>query len=248
MIKIKTDAELELIKVACKITGDTLKEVEKHIKPGVSTKQLDKIAYDYIVSLGAKPSFKHYQGYPATICASINEEVVHGIPSKHRILEEGDIISIDVGACYKGYHGDEARTFPVGKIDAKKKRLIKVTEESFFEGIKNIRAGSYVGDISHAVQTYVEKNGFSIVRELTGHGVGSELHEDPMIPNYGKMGAGAKLVKNMVVAVEPMVNMGERYVQFLPDGWTCVTRDKLPAAHYENTILITENGVEILTL
>ncbi len=248
MIKIKTDAELELIKVACKITGDTLKEVEKHIKPGVSTKQLDKIAYDYIVSLGAKPSFKHYQGYPATICASINEEVVHGIPSKHRILEEGDIISIDVGACYKGYHGDAARTFPVGKIDAKKKRLIKVTEESFFEGIKNIRAGSYVGDISHAVQTYVEKNGFSIVRELTGHGVGSELHEDPMIPNYGKMGAGAKLVKNMVVAVEPMVNMGERYVQFLPDGWTCVTRDKLPAAHYENTILITENGVEILTL
>lgn len=248
MIKIKTDAELELIKVACKITGDTLKEVEKHIKPGVSTKQLDKIAYDYIVSLGAKPSFKHYQGYPATICASINEEVVHGIPSKHRILEEGDIISIDVGACYKGYHGDAARTFPVGKIDAKKKRLIKVTEESFFEGIKNIRAGSYVGDISHAVQTYVEKNGFSIVRELTGHGVGSELHEDPMIPNYGKMGAGAKLVKNMVVAVEPMVNMGERYVQFLPNGWTCVTRDKLPAAHYENTILITENGVEILTL
>lgn len=248
MIKIKTDAELELIKVACKITGDTLKEVEKHIKSGVSTKQLDKIAYDYIVSLGAKPSFKHYQGYPATICASINEEVVHGIPSKHRILEEGDIISIDVGACYKGYHGDAARTFPVGKIDAKKKRLIKVTEESFFEGIKNIRAGSYVGDISHAVQTYVEKNGFSIVRELTGHGVGSELHEDPMIPNYGKMGAGAKLVKNMVVAVEPMVNMGERYVQFLPDGWTCVTRDKLPAAHYENTILITENGVEILTL
>ena len=248
MIKIKTDAELELIKVACKITGDTLKEVEKHIKPGVSTKQLDKIAYDYIVSLGAKPSFKHYQGYPATICASINEEVVHGIPSKHRILEEGDIISVDVGACYKRYHGDAARTFPVRKIDAKKKRLIKVTEESFFEGIKNIRAGSYVGDISHAVQTYVEKNGFSIVRELTGHGVGSELHEDPMIPNYGKMGAGAKLVKNMVVAVEPMVNMGERYVQFLPDGWTCVTRDKLPAAHYENTILITENGVEILTL
>lgn len=248
MIKIKTDAELELIKVACKITGDTLKEVEKHIKPGVSTKQLDKIAYDYIVSLGAKPSFKHYQGYPATICASINEEVVHGIPSKHRILQEGDIISIDVGACYKGYHGDAARTFPVGKIDAKKKRLIKVTEESFFEGIKNIRAGSYVGDISHAVQTYVEKNGFSIVRELTGHGVGSELHEDPMIPNYGKMGAGSKLVKNMVVAVEPMVNMGERYVQFLSDGWTCVTRDKLPAAHYENTILITENGVEILTL
>ncbi len=248
MIKIKTDAELELIRVACKITGDTLKELEKHIKPGVSTKQLDKIAYDYIVSLGAKPSFKNYCGYPATICASINEEVVHGIPKKHRILMEGDIISIDVGACYKGYHGDAARTFPVGKIDAKRKKLIKVTEESFFEGIKNIKSGSYVGDIAHQVQTYVEKNGFSIVRELTGHGVGSELHEDPSIPNYGKMGSGAKLVKNMVIAVEPMVNMGERYVQFMPDGWTCIARDRLPAAHYENTILITDDGVEILTL
>ncbi len=248
MIKIKTDAELELIRVACKITGDTLKEVEKHIKPGVTTKQLDKIAYDYIISLGAKPSFKNLYGYPATICASVNEEVVHGIPSKHKVLQEGDIISVDVGACYKGYHGDAARTFPVGKIDAKKKRLIKVTEQSFFEGIKNIRNGAYVGDISHQIQTYVEKNGYTIVRELTGHGVGSEVHEDPSVPNYGKAGAGAKLVNNMVIAIEPMVNMGQRYVQFLPDGWTCVTRDGLPAAHYENTILITENGVEILTL
>ena len=164
------------------------------------------------------------------------------------MLQEGDIISVDVGACYKGYHGDAARTFPVGKIDAKKKRLIKVTEQSFFEGIKNIRNGAYVGDISHQIQTYVEKNGYTIVRELTGHGVGSEVHEDPSVPNYGKAGAGAKLVNNMVIAVEPMVNMGQRYVQFLPDGWTCVTRDGLPAAHYENTILITENGVEILTL
>lgn len=248
MIKIKTDAEIELIRKACEITRDTLLEVEKHIKPNVSTKQLDKIAYDYIVSLGAKPSFKNYEGYPATICASVNEEIVHGIPSNNRILKEGDIISIDVGACYKGYHGDAARTFPVGKIDAKKKKLIKVTKESFFEGIKNIRAGSYVGDISNKIQTYVEKNGYSIVRELAGHGVGAELHEDPLILNYGKAGSGAKLVKNMVVAIEPMVNMGERYVQFLPDGWTCVARDGLPSAHYENTILITEDGVEILTL
>lgn len=248
MIKIKTDAELELQRVACKITKDTLIEIEKHIKPGVSTKQLDKIAYDYIVSLGAKPSFKNYSGYPATICASINEEVVHGIPKKHRILQEGDIISIDVGACYKGFHGDAARTFPVGKIDAKKKKLIKVTKESFFEGIKNIKPGSFVGDIGHQIQTYVEKNGFTIVRELTGHGVGANLHEDPSIPNYGKAGSGAKLVKNMVIAIEPMVNMGERFVQFMPDGWTCIARDGLPSAHYENTVLITEDGVEILTL
>lgn len=248
MIKIKTDAELEIQRVACKMTRDTLLEVEKHIKPGVSTKQLDKIAYDYIVSLGAKPSFKGYEGYPATICASINNEIVHGIPSKHRILQEGDIISIDVGACYKGYHGDAARTFPVGKIDAKLKKLIDVTKESFFEGIKNIRAGNFVGDISHQVQTYVEKHGYSIVRELTGHGVGTDMHEDPYVPNYGKAGSGAKLVKNMVIAVEPMVNMGTRYVQFMPDGWTCKTQDGLPAAHYENTILITEDGVEILTL
>lgn len=248
MIKIKTDAELELQRVACKITKDTLIEIEKHIKPGVSTKQLDKIAYDYIVSLGAKPSFKNYSGYPATICASINEEVVHGIPQKHRILQEGDIISIDVGACYKGFHGDAARTFPVGKIDAKKKKLIKVTKESFFEGIKNIKPGSFVGDIGHQIQTYVEKNGFTIVRELTGHGVGANLHEDPSIPNYGRAGSGAKLVKNMVIAIEPMVNMGERYVQFMPDGWTCIARDRLPSAHYENTVLITEDGVEILTL
>ena len=248
MIKIKTEAELELQRVACKITRDTLNEVEKHIKPGVSTKQLDKIAYDYIVSLGAKPSFKNYSGYPATICASINEEVVHGIPKKHRILQEGDIISIDVGACYKGFHGDAARTFPVGKIDAKKKKLIKVTKESFFEGIKNIKPGSFVGDIGHQIQTYVEKNGFTIVRELTGHGVGANLHEDPSIPNYGKAGSGAKLVKNMVIAIEPMVNMGERFVQFMPDGWTCIARDGLPSAHYENTVLITEDGVEILTL
>ncbi len=248
MIKIKTDAELELQRVACKITKDTLIEIEKHIKPGVSTKQLDKIAYDCIVSLGAKPSFKNYSGYPATICASINEEVVHGIPKKHRILQEGDIISIDVGACYKGFHGDAARTFPVGKIDAKKKKLIKVTKESFFEGIKNIKPGSFVGDIGHQIQTYVEKNGFTIVRELTGHGVGANLHEDPSIPNYGKAGSGAKLVKNMVIAIEPMVNMGERFVQFMPDGWTCIARDGLPSAHYENTVLITEDGVEILTL
>lgn len=235
------------MRIAGRITRDTLNMLEKHIKPNITTKQLDKLAYDYIISCGAKPSFKGYNGFPGSICASIDEEIVHGIPG-NRVLKEGEIISIDVGACYKGYHGDAARTFPVGKIDAKKKRLIKITKESFFEGIKDLRAGSFVGDISHRIQTYVEKNGYSIVRELVGHGVGQNLHEDPMVPNYGPTGAGAKLNANATIAIEPMVNMGERFVEFLPNGWTCSARDGKPSAHYENTVLIKEDGVEILTL
>lgn len=247
MIKYKTEKDLEIMRVACKITGDTLREVEKHIKPNITTKELDKIAYDYIVSKNATPSFKGLYGYPATICASVNEEIVHGIPSD-RVLKEGDIISVDVGACYKGFHGDAARTFAVGKIDAKKKRLIKVTEESFFEGIKGLKAGCYVGDISHRVQNYVEKHGYSVVRELIGHGVGRQVHEEPDVPNFGRAGSGARLNANATIAIEPMVNMGLRNVVFLSDGWTCVTRDGMPSAHYENTVLITQDGVEILTL
>lgn len=247
MIKYKTEKDLEIMRIACKITGDTLREVEKHIKPNITTKELDKIAYDYIVSQNATPSFKGLYGYPATICASVNEEIVHGIPGD-RVLKEGDIISIDVGACYKGFHGDAARTFPVGKIDAKKKRLIKVTQESFFEGIKGLKAGCYVGDISHRVQNYVEKHGYSVVRELIGHGVGRQVHEEPDVPNFGRAGSGARLNANATIAIEPMVNMRLRNVVFLSDGWTCVTRDGMPSAHYENTVLITEDGVEILTL
>ncbi len=247
MIKYKTEKDLEIMRIACKITGDTLREVEKHIKPNITTKELDKIAYDYIVSQNATPSFKGLYGYPATICASVNEEIVHGIPGD-RVLKEGDIISIDVGACYKGFHGDAARTFPVGKIDAKKKRLIKVTQESFFEGIKGLKAGCYVGDISHRIQNYVEKHGYSVVRELIGHGVGRQVHEEPDVPNFGRAGSGARLNANATIAIEPMVNMGLRNVVFLSDGWTCVTRDGMPSAHYENTVLITEDGVEILTL
>lgn len=247
MIKYKTEKDLEIMRIACKITGDTLREVEKHIKPNITTKELDKIAYDYIISQNATPSFKGLYGYPATICASVNEEIVHGIPSD-RVLKEGDIISVDVGACYKGFHGDAARTFPVGKIDAKKKRLIKVTQESFFEGIKGLKAGCYVGDISHRVQNYVEKHGYSVVRELIGHGVGRQVHEEPDVPNFGRAGSGARLNANATIAIEPMVNMGLRNVVFLSDGWTCVTRDGMPSAHYENTVLITEDGVEILTL
>ncbi len=248
MIKIKTDKEIELMRIAGRITKETLDLMKEHCKPNISTAELDKIAFDYIVSQGAWPSFKNYQGFPGSICASINEEVVHGIPRKDRVLKEGDIISIDTGACYKGYHGDAARTFPVGKIDSKKKKLIKVTEECFFEGIKGLKAGDFVGDISNRVQTHAEKNGYGVVRELIGHGVGKELHEDPQVPNYGISGSGAKLNKGAVIAIEPMITMGKRNVVFGENGWTVSTRDGLPAAHYENTVLVTENGVEILTL
>ena len=247
MINILTEKELVDMRIACQITRDTLLEVEKHIKPGVTTKQLDKIAHDYIVSRGAKPGFLHLYGFPASICASVDDVVVHGIPD-NTPLQEGQIISIDVGAKYKGLNGDAARTFPVGKIDAKKKRLIDITEKSFFEGIKNIKSGSFVGDISNQIQTFVEKNGYTIVRELEGHGVGRNLHEEPDVPNFGHRGAGARLMAGMTIAVEPMVNMGKRFVKFMPDGWTCKTRDGEPASHYENTILITQDGVEILTL
>lgn len=248
MIKIKSQEEIDLMREAGRITRDTLKVVENSIRVGISTKELDKIAYDYIKSQGATPSFKNYGGFPGSICASVNDTIVHVIPSNNIILKEGDIISIDCGAKYKGYHGDAARTFPVGKIDAKVKKLIKVTEQSFFEGIKDLKSGAFVGDISHRIQTFVEKNGYSIVRELVGHGVGSHLHEDPMVPNYGKAGSGPRLNANAVIAIEPMVNMGDKNVVFMSDGWTCKTRDGLPSAHYENTVLITESGVEILTL
>ena len=248
MIKIKSQEEIELMREAGRITRDTLKVVKDSIRVGISTKELDKIAFDYIKSQGATPSFKNYCGFPGSICASVNDTIVHGIPSNNIVLKEGDIISIDCGAKYKGYHGDAARTFPVGKIDAKVKRLIKITEQSFFEGIQDLKSGAFVGDISHRIQTFVEKNGYSIVRELVGHGVGKQLHEDPMVPNYGKAGSGPRLNANSVIAIEPMVNMGDKNVVFMSDGWTCKTRDGLPSAHYENTVLITENGVEILTL
>ncbi len=244
MIKIKTDKEIELLRIAGEITKNTLVEISKNIRVGVTTKMLDKIAFDYITSRNAKPSFLHLNGFPATICASVNEVVVHGFPDDTP-LREGDIVSIDVGACYKGYHGDSARTFPVGKISADKQKLIDVTKESFFEGIRGIKAGNTVGDISYRVQNYVEKFGFSVVRDMVGHGVGRELHEDPEVPNYGYAGLGPRLKANMVLAIEPMVNAGTYEVVI--QGWSCKTRDGKPSAHYENTILITETGVEILT-
>lgn len=247
MITIKSTQELEKMRKACTLTKQTLQLLETHIKPGITTLQLDAIAEDFIKSKGAKPSFKNYNGYPASICTSLNSVVVHGIPSKQAVLQEGDIISVDVGVNYQGYHGDSARTFLVGKVHPEVKRLVKVAEESFHQGIKGLKAGAYVGDISNRIQTYVEKHGFTVVRELVGHGIGKDLHEDPQVPNYGRKGGGAKLSAGMTIAIEPMINMGERNVIFLDDGWTCSTRDGLPSAHYENTVLITDEGVEILT-
>ena len=245
MIYVKTDKEIGLMKEACKITGDVLKLLEDKIKVGMTTKELDKIAYDYIVSCGAKPSFLGLYGFPATTCISIDEEVVHGIPSD-RVIEENMIVSVDVGAYINGFHGDAARSFYVGSISPEKKKLIDVTRECFFEGIKGICVGSALGDIGAQVQAHAEKNGFSVVRDMVGHGIGRNMHEDPSVPNYGKRRTGVRLRKNMTLAIEPMINMGRHEV--LIDGLNCVTKDGKPSAHYENTVLIGDNGVEILTL
>lgn len=248
MITIKSKSEIEKMRLAGKITGDVLKEIEKHIKPGISTKQLDKIAYNYIVSRGATPSFLNYNGFPGSICASPNDWVVHGIPSKSVILAEGDIISVDVGAYINGYHGDAARTFAVGKISDEAKQLIDVTKQSFFEGIKYAVHGAKLGDVSAAIQEYVESNGYSVVRDLVGHGIGRNMHEDPNVPNFGHKGRGVKLAAGMTLAIEPMVNAGEYGVCVLDDDWTVVTEDGSLSAHYENTILIGKDDCEILTL
>ena len=230
-----------------KILAQTLEMLEKEIRPGVSTKYLDKLAKEFILQHNAKPSFLRLYGFPACICTSIDEYVVHGIPSESDILQEGQIIGVDCGVKFKGFHTDAARTFAVGKISAEKQKLIDVTTQSFYEGINNLKAGARVGDIGAKVQRYVEKHGFSVVRDLTGHGVGKQMHEDPSIPNYGTMGLGAKIPANCTLAIEPMVNMGKYEVVF--NGmWDVRTKDKLPSAHYENTVLVTETGVEILTI
>ena len=247
MISIKTERELELMRKACKITAAARALAGEMVRPGVTTGEIDKAVHDFILSQGAKPSFLHYQGYPGSACISVNEVVIHGIPGK-QILREGDIVSVDVGAFYQGFHGDCAATFACGNISPEAKRLIDVTKQSFFEGIRFARQGYRVSDISHAVQTYVEANGFSVVRAFVGHGVGEHLHEEPSVPNYGAPGKGPRLVKNMTIAVEPMVNMGSYEVRVLRDGWTTVTADGKLAAHYENSILITDGEAEILTV
>ena len=232
---------------ACKITAAARALAGEMVRPGVTTGEIDKAVHDFIVSQGAKPSFLHYQGYPGSACISVNEVVIHGIPGS-RVLKEGDIVSVDVGACWQGFHGDCAATFACGTISQEAQRLIDVTKQSFFEGIRFARQGYRVSDISHAVQTYVEANGFSVVRAFVGHGVGEHLHEEPSVPNYGAPGKGPRLVKNMTIAVEPMVNMGSYEVRVLKDGWTTVTADGKLAAHYENSILITDGEAEILTV
>lgn len=248
MITIKTDAEIQLMRRANEIVAEALELVESKIKPGVNTKFLNDIVHDYLIKCNAIPSFLNYEGFPASICASVNEEVVHGIPRKDRILNEGDIVSIDVGSIYKGYNGDAARTFGVGRITEEKQRLIDVTRQSFFEGVKILKDGARLGDLGHAIQEYVESNGFSVVRALVGHGIGREMHEDPAVPNYGRQGHGVRLKSNMTIAIEPMVNAGTYEVNILDDDWTVVTADLMPSAHYENTVAITDNGVEILSI
>ncbi|MBE7081671.1 MAG: type I methionyl aminopeptidase [Clostridiales bacterium] len=248
MITIKTDAELNCMRESGRLTKNVLELLGKSIRVGMTTKELDKIAFDYIKSCGATPSFLGYGGYPASICASIDEMVVHGIPSDETIIKDGQLVSIDVGVIYNGWHGDAARTFMVGNVSEEKKRLVKVTEECFFKAIEHLSDGSPLGNIGYNVQTHAESNGYSVVRALVGHGIGREMHEDPSVPNYGKKGTGIRLKKGMTIAIEPMINMGSYQVDFLRDGWSVVTRDRLPSAHYENTVAITDNGVEILTL
>ncbi len=248
MITIKTDAEIALMREAGKLTRDVLDLIGSKIKVGMTTKDLDKIAYDYITSNGGTPSFLGYSGYPASICASIDEMVVHGIPSDDIVIKDGELVSIDVGVILNGWQGDAARTFMVGNVSEEKRKLVKVTEECFFKAIENLRDGTPLGNIGYNVQTHAEANGYSVVRALVGHGIGKEMHEDPSVPNYGKKGTGVRLKKGMTIAIEPMINMGVYQVDFMSDGWGVKTRDRKPSAHYENTVAITDNGVEILTL
>lgn len=246
MIICKTPREIEIMREAGRIVALTHQELKKHIVPGITTKELDKMAEAFIRKHDAKPSFKGYNGFTGSICASVNDELVHGIPG-NRVLNNGDIISIDIGAEYNGYHGDSAWTYAVGSIDEETQRLLDVTEESLYKGLNEARPGDRLSNISHAIQTYVEANGFSVVREYVGHGIGQDLHEDPQIPHYGPPNKGPRLKPGMVLAVEPMVNAGSRYVKTLADDWTVVTVDGRMCAHFEHTIAITEAGFEILT-
>lgn len=246
MIICKTPREIEIMRQAGRIVALTHEELKKHIRPGITTKELDVIAEQFILKQGAIPSFKGYNGFRGSICASVNDELVHGIPGD-RVLKNGDIISIDIGAKYNGYHGDSAWTYPVGEVEEETKRLLEVTEQSLFLGLTEAKPGERLSNISHAIQTYVEANGFSIVREYVGHGVGQDLHEDPQIPHYGPPNKGPRLKPGMVLAIEPMVNAGSQYVKTLADDWTVVTVDGRMCAHFEHTIAITETGYEILT-
>ena len=247
MIKLKNSYEVDLMRRAGKIVAETLQVVEFNVKPGIMTAELDRIAEEFIIRNGAKPSFKGLYGFPASLCISVNDEVIHGIPGAY-ILKEGDIVSIDCGACVDGFHGDAARTFPVGNIPINAKKLIDATKESFFEGIKVTQIGNNLTGISYEIQRYIESSGFSVVRDYVGHGIGRSVHEDPDVPNFGKSGRGPRLVEGMVLAIEPMVNAGSHKVRTLKNKWTVVTCDGSLSAHYENTVAILPDGPEILTL
>lgn len=247
MIQVKNKAQIAIMKKAGRITGEALLVARELVREGVSTKEIDEKIRAFIEKSGARPSFLGYGGFPASACISINDEVIHGIPSYDRILHEGDIVKIDVGACVDGFHGDSARTFPVGKISAEAEKLIKVTKESFYKGIEQATAGNRIGDIGSAIDTYVRGFGYSVVRRYIGHGVGQDLHEDPEVPNYGTPGRGTRLCQGMTIAVEPMVNIGTFAVRELSNGWTVVTGDGSLSAHYENTILITDGEALNLT-
>ncbi len=246
-ITIKSADAIEKMRVANRIVALVHDEMKKRIAPGVSTAWLDEIAEDVIRSEGAVPSFKGYNGFPGSICTSVNEQIIHGIPSKECVLKEGDIISVDVGAIWKGYHGDGARTFPVGNISEDAKRLIRVTRDSFFQGMEYAKEGNYLYQISAAIHKTAKAHGYGVVRDFVGHGIGTEMHEEPPIPNYKPIGRGPRLVAGMTLAIEPMINQGSASVRILDDGWTVVTKDGSLSAHYENTILITSGGYEILT-
>jgi methionyl aminopeptidase len=248
MIIIKSDSEIEMMRVPAKLTAEIMRDLEGFIKPGISTHDIDKFVEKRILKGGMKPAFKGYGDFPASACVSPNEVVVHGIPSAKIILHEGDIVSVDAGAIYKGWYSDMARTYPVGKISEEAERLIRVTRESFFEGLKYCKPGYYLSDVSHAIQEKVEDNGFAVIRDYVGHGVGQSLHEQPSVPNYGRPGRGPKLKKGMVLAIEPMVGTGTYEVEVMDDEWTAVTTDRKYAAHYENTVVITDGEPEVITL
>lgn len=247
-VTIKSEPEIEKMREACRLIAIVHDELGKALHPGMSTWEIDHMGEEMIRSFGCIPNFLNYNGYPASICVSVNNEVVHGIPSKKRIIQEGDIVSLDAGLIYQGYHSDAARTHAVGEISKEARQLIDVTRQSFFEGIKYAKAGNHLHDISAAIQAYAESYGYGVVRELTGHGIGRHLHEDPAIPNFKPVGRGIKLRPGMTLAIEPMINMGRPDVEWLDDDWTVVTADGSLSAHYENTILITEGESEILTL
>lgn len=248
MVTIKSEREIELMREAGRILAQVHEELGKVLKPGMSTKEINRICEEMIRSRGCIPSFLNYNGFPASVCISINDEVVHGIPDKHRYLEEGDIVSLDTGVIWNGYQSDAARTHMIGKVSEQARKLVEVTEQSFFEGIKYAKAGNHLNDVSKAIQDYVESFGFGVVRELVGHGIGTEMHEAPEIPNFAQRRKGIKLAAGMTLAIEPMITAGRYDVEWLDDGWTVVTEDGSLASHYENTILITDGDPEILSL